>query len=703
MKKTTIIALIILLIAGLFVACDNETIVDDEFNPAIEITNETKTLIPGNKYKTVADTKIANRVTIEGKGTVTIILTEGTTLTIEKGVNVTGDQELYIEGTGKLVATGDPKSAGIGGGENEDGGTVVIQGGNITANGGSEGGAGIGGGKGGKSGTTIIQKQGGKEAPEVTTKGGSTTADGIGKGEGATGDPKEIKLDGVGLESSDDGLTWHDYSEEHHYHKQYMRTFVGAIITFNANGGTGEMAAQVVHVNKDENLKANTYTRTGMSFKGWNTKADGTGTAYANKASINVNADITLYAQWETAPAGNYITSTTTSIQSGKTWTIQGDVVNNNKITIDGNEETTIFLPEGKTLEVKLGIAVSVGQTLIIDGDDTGKLIAGEELPEGLGHQGQAGIGGANQDDYGGTIIVKNGTITAYGGYLTAAIGCIVSPETDTPPATGTMNIQILGGIVHAEGGVSGAGIGGYRATILVEEGTVVSKAYQEATVSGVGIGGYGCSITINGGDIQAWGGKCGAGIGSLDNHGPDGISLPQTIKITGGTVEATGGSSDVGVDDRAGAGIGGGEGEPGGKIIISGGIITANGGTCETGAGAGIGGGAHLGAGGTVEISGGTVNATGSYGGAGIGGGKNGDSGSITINGGKIKAIAAYTMANNAIGRGAGSTVPSNITLGPGVSLETSNDWGGTFNDYPKTGDYDAAEQYVVRTKPWT
>ena len=50
-------------------------------------------------------------------------------------------------------------------------------------------------------------------------------------------------------------------------------------------------------------LKSNTYAYTGYTFAGWNTKADGTGTSYANNASIlNLTAKngetITLYAQW---------------------------------------------------------------------------------------------------------------------------------------------------------------------------------------------------------------------------------------------------------------------------------------------------------------------------------------------------------------------------------------------------------------------
>ena len=563
MKRATVIALIVLLIAGAFVSCNYDNIIDDEFNPAIDITSETITLIPGSRYRTVEDTTIADRVTIDGKGTVTIILTEGTTLTAEKGINVTDDQELHIIGEGKLVATGDEKSAGIGGGDGEDSGTIVIQGGDITANGGTGGGAGIGGGKGGKGGTVIIETLDDTDAPEVTTKGGNAGADGIGNGDGATGDPETVELDGVGLEVSADGLTWEDYDDANPHPKQYMRTFVGATITFNANGGTGDMAAQTIHINKATALKPNTFTKEGEIFKGWNTKADGSGDDYADKASIEISADITLYAQWEVAPTGNYITAETTTIQSGLTWTIQDNVVNLNKIVIDGTEETSIILPEGLKLEVKLGIAVSSGQTLIIDG--TGELVAGEGLIGGS--QGQAGIGGAHQYDYGGTIIIRGGIVTAYGGWYTSGIGCINYPEGE-PPAEGTLNIKIYGGVVTSTGDAA-AGIGGYKASILIEDGEV----HAQTTGTGAGIGGYGCSITINGGTIEAVGEKEGAGIGS--NNYMYGDDPHHDITITGGTITAIGGSCDWG----AGAGIGGGYYGASGTITISGGSITATGG----------------------------------------------------------------------------------------------------------------------------
>ena len=75
-------------------------------------------------------------------------------------------------------------------------------------------------------------------------------------------------------------------------------------VTFDPNGSTeypveGTMEPQTVPANTDTELTANAFTRKGYDFKGWNTAADGTGTPYADKATVNLTEKTTLYAQWE--------------------------------------------------------------------------------------------------------------------------------------------------------------------------------------------------------------------------------------------------------------------------------------------------------------------------------------------------------------------------------------------------------------------
>lgn len=67
-------------------------------------------------------------------------------------------------------------------------------------------------------------------------------------------------------------------------------------VSFNSNGGSGAMADQ--SASAATALSANAFTRSGYTFAGWNTAADGSGTAYADGASFPFSANATLYAQW---------------------------------------------------------------------------------------------------------------------------------------------------------------------------------------------------------------------------------------------------------------------------------------------------------------------------------------------------------------------------------------------------------------------
>jgi uncharacterized repeat protein (TIGR02543 family) len=74
-------------------------------------------------------------------------------------------------------------------------------------------------------------------------------------------------------------------------------------VKFNANGGSGSMSNQTFTYETAQNLTANAFTRTGYTFAGWTTNDDGSGTSYADKASVNNlsitnGATVNLYAKW---------------------------------------------------------------------------------------------------------------------------------------------------------------------------------------------------------------------------------------------------------------------------------------------------------------------------------------------------------------------------------------------------------------------
>ena len=71
----------------------------------------------------------------------------------------------------------------------------------------------------------------------------------------------------------------------------------------NHTDATGEMSNMNFTYGTAQNLTANAFTRTGYTFAGWNTKADGTGDSYSDQASVNNltttnGGTVTLYAQW---------------------------------------------------------------------------------------------------------------------------------------------------------------------------------------------------------------------------------------------------------------------------------------------------------------------------------------------------------------------------------------------------------------------
>ncbi len=71
------------------------------------------------------------------------------------------------------------------------------------------------------------------------------------------------------------------------------------ILSFNANGGEGEMEQVKLLEAQNISLAENAFVRSSYKFNSWNTKSDGTGTKYNDKAKINLTESITLYAQWD--------------------------------------------------------------------------------------------------------------------------------------------------------------------------------------------------------------------------------------------------------------------------------------------------------------------------------------------------------------------------------------------------------------------
>ena len=70
-------------------------------------------------------------------------------------------------------------------------------------------------------------------------------------------------------------------------------------VKFDANGGTGAPSSQVKYHDTKLTLSSKTPTRAGYTFKGWATSKTATTATYKAGGSYTGNADITLYAVWE--------------------------------------------------------------------------------------------------------------------------------------------------------------------------------------------------------------------------------------------------------------------------------------------------------------------------------------------------------------------------------------------------------------------
>ena len=148
-------------------------------------------------------------------------------------------------------------------------------------------------------------------------------------------------------------------------------------VTFNANGGSGTMTNQSSAT--AANLTTNGLSRSGYSFTGWNTAANGTGTAYADSASYSFAADVTLYAQWAAvSSSGGSIDSTqvriggiSTKVVDPNTPAVTVTGFNLEKVTsVQVNGVDVKFTASGSSISIALaGLAAGTSPSITISGN----------------------------------------------------------------------------------------------------------------------------------------------------------------------------------------------------------------------------------------------------------------------------------------------------------------------------------------------
>ena len=504
----------------------------------------------GVPYKVDKDVSIDERISIIGD--VRLILDEGLTLNALKGIELSENNKLIIEGEGMLNAVGENLNSGIGA---YNVGTLVINGGKINAAGG-DGGAGIGGSVHNIGGGVItindgiVNATGGNDAAGIgggynnwagdygvcgliTVNGGKVTAN-AGKDASGIGPGYNGKTSGsviLGWTNDDDFIYAKSFNVEsicfakNFYYIEngekkvasiddiadrtlYPITSVDAKDLFFASfsglypyclytGNEIDLTYKVMDIDGKELVKETDYTESITPFP---VKDEGeyTLTIMAKDGSDYTGVKTISFSVLDYIP----VTESTFTMDGsyGVPYKVDKDVSIDERISIIG--DVRLILDEGLTLNALKGIELSENNKLIIEG---------EGMLNAVGENLNSGIGAYNV----GTLVINGGKINAAGGDGGAGIGGSVHN-------IGGGVITINDGIVNATGGNDAAGIGG---------------GYNNWA------GDYGvCGlITVNGGKVTANAGEyapSGIGPGAPSGIGPGDNGITSGSVILGWTNE---------------------------------------------------------------------------------------------------------------------------------------------------------------------
>ena len=615
--------------------------------------------------------------------------------TMYPGIYVPDGHTLTIMGSGTLNASSNGAGAGIGGVYNAVGnpfncGNIVIESGTINANSGMYS-AGIGGG-------------GGSSCGDITIKGGTVTAKGgnlsPGIGSGIDGSCGKITItNGVTKVTANKGM-YASYSIGPGDGGTCGTVTIGGKVTGNIS--TSPFTYIPGAGGPSGTIDLSTLTSDVVASNGDVI----TGTLGRNvKISIGDGATVTL--DGATISASSDYAST----WAGITCLGNATLVLKGANTVKGFSKNYpgIHVPKGKTLTIRgdgsltastndYGAGIGGGYEL-----DCGNIVVEGGTVKATGSSYAAGIGGGYQAVC-GNISLKGGTIEATGGSSSAGIGSAYQGSCG--------NITITYGVtkVTATAGSKapysiGAGASGSCGTVTIEgtvTGNITASPYTYTPGSGAPTGtidlstltsdvvaragnvltgtlganvkisiGDGAIVTLDGVTINArddnWAAiNCeGDAVivladGTVSNIS-GGYRMPGIHVPEGKTLTIRGSGSLNASSSGFGAGIGCGYKNACGNIVIEGGNITATGAKYAPGIGCGY--GAKCG---NITINGGTVNATGGHDGAGIGSGFYGSTcGDITITNGVTSVTATKgRSADHSIGRGNGGWCGT-VTIG--------------------------------------
>lgn len=136
-------------------------------------------------------------------------------------------------------------------------------------------------------------------------------------------------------------------------------------ITYDGNGNSSGSTPsnQIGSYNNSITLQTNTnnLAKTGYTFSGWNTKADGSGSTYAAGGSYTIKGNITFYAKW--VPSLPY-----SSIKFDRNGASIGDIVFANRMTVSSEDYGNNYSSYNSLYGEPVGIVAYKGGTSVSTG-----------------------------------------------------------------------------------------------------------------------------------------------------------------------------------------------------------------------------------------------------------------------------------------------------------------------------------------------
>ena len=249
-------------------------------------------------------------------------------------------------------------------------------------------------------------------------------------------------------------------------------------VTFDANGGQGSMPTQYMFYGVNYNLNPNTFTKTDMIFRGWNTKADGTGTAYNNNEQVVDLGNITLYAQYVQGIAivnGQVYTTLQAAVNAVPTDDTQTTVTliadTSENISVNSGQNI-VFDLQGHTISITSGcILTNAGTVLIQDG----VLTSNSTTDGAVNNTGNLTVSGGQilmTNNKGKQAIFNNGTLEITGNAYIYSASSTEAGNNRRAAVQNTANNELLvtGGTIVSSGyhGIVNAG----NMTIGTKDGT---------------------------------------------------------------------------------------------------------------------------------------------------------------------------------------------------------------------------------------